>query len=218
MRVIDAANLMFHVYYKNKAEPGDVSIDLKHVQAHFKAKYSTLVIEGTNEPADWFLFNMNLLISPDPTQGDSGAWYHAGFYNHAQLVFSFAKPLADRIKLVVGHSLGAASAQIVGPSLKKRTLAFAAPKPFLRGKPIRPKLVTVINREDDFVCRLPGGLFNGALGYGHVGEVNWIRPSGVHFGEDHRIDKYIDLLEDDGPFASLGEREIDPDLPTFPTP
>lgn len=214
MRVIDAARLMQHVYYQNHVDDGDLSIDLQGAQAHFKATYKTLVIEGTNEPADWLRYNLNLLLSNDPTQGDSGAWYHAGFYNHAQRIYAFAKPLKDKIRLVVGHSLGAASAQIVGPSLKKRTLGFAAPKAFLRGRPLGPRLITIYNREDDLVCRVPPGLLGGLLGYDHVGKVHWMRPPDVNPGEDHRIDKYIRLFEE--PFRRLGERVIDSSLPKFP--
>ncbi len=50
--------------------------------------------------------------------GDSGkhAW-HAGFLKHAQTVHASVSGMPEPPKLIIGHSLGAASAQIVGASL-----------------------------------------------------------------------------------------------------
>ena len=73
---------------------------------------------------------------------------------------------------------------------------------------MRPDLVTNICRRDDLICRLPPGLLEGAIGFGHIGEVAWLTPEARHAGEDHRIDKYIDILDNER--RDIGQREIVP--------
>lgn len=119
--------------------------------------------------------------------------------------YGFAKPLKNDIKHVIGHSLGAASAQIVGPSLGKPTVCFASPKPLLFGRPPRPDLVVNYCREDDLICRVPPGLFDGLIGFAHVGAVVWLKPSARNLGEDHRIDNYIEELEAE---PAIGQQTI----------
>lgn len=206
MNVLEAAKLMEAVYQAKPTQSGDQSISLGNVQAHYVSAEKALVIEGTNEPEDWVLYNFNLFFSMAPTQGDSRSWYHAGFMNHARIVFGWAKMFADKIDVVIGHSLGAASAQIVGPSLKIKTVAFASPRPLLRGAALNPEFVINYNREDDLVCYVPPGIADGLFGYTHIGAVEWMKPAGRNPGEDHRIDKYINILKDEYP--ALGQRQI----------
>ena len=173
-----------------------MSIDVRGVQAEY-LKDGTLVIPGTNELSDWFEFNFDLVSSSgneghgfEVSPGDSGARWHAGFLEHAQLVYAFAKPLKP--KLIIGHSLGAASAQIVGTSLRTPTIAFASPRTH-RGRTQIPGEGWVVNicRTDDTVCHVPPNF----LGFRHVGSRYWISPNEVNDGEDHRMDNYIALME-----------------------
>jgi hypothetical protein len=207
MKIIDAARLMYNAYYDKPSLAATESISLAGVEAHFVRSAGAFIIEGTNSLKDWFQYNFNLFIDAAVTRGDSGALYHAGFYNHAMRAYAFAKPFREEIRVVIGHSLGAASAQIVGPSLGKPTIAFASPRPLLRGDAVKPNLVTNFCREDDLICRLPPGAFSGLLGYQHVGAVVWLSPSTPQLGEDHRIDEYIDIFTNE--MAQAGEQEIE---------
>lgn len=215
MKIIEAAHLMDQAYNDKAALQADKSISLKGMEAHFVRAKRVLIIEGTNSLDDWWRYNFDLFANPKTVDGDNkrkdgepSAYYHEGFYNHAMRAFAFAKAYWNEIDFVIGHSLGAASAQIAGPSLGKRTVAFASPKPLLRGDPLAPELVTNICREDDLICRLPPGIFGGAIGFGHIGEVEWLTPATRHPGEDHRIDKYIDILKNE--HKSVGDRDIVP--------
>ena len=194
MKFPDAARVMQKTYHGSNSADIRHRFDVGGVQAVY-LKGGILVIPGTNELADWFNFNFNIghnqgrRPGTDVIAGDSGALWHAGFLQHARMVYVFAKPL--RPKLVIGHSLGAASAQIVGMSLKVPTIAFASPRTH-RGSDKLPGEGWVINicRSDDSVCHLPPPF----LGFRHVGSRYWLSPAQVNHGEDHRIGKYIELL------------------------
>lgn len=192
-RLIDAAATMQAVYDGTGSADVQMRIDIRGVQAVY-LKDGTLVIPGTNELADWFEFNFNLVSPTDGhgfevVPGDSGAQWHAGFLEHAQTVYAFAKPLQP--KLIVGHSLGAASAQIVGLSLRVPTIAFASPRTH-RGKTRLAGEGWVVNicRADDSVCHVPPNF----LGFRHIGSVYWIAPEQIEDGIDHGVDHYIALL------------------------
>ncbi len=195
-KLLDAAQLIRRV--NDDGDSADIveSIDIDGVQA-VTLKNKVLVIPGTNEFADWFNFNLEVFADGRPERvgfdvvpGDSGARWHAGFLKHARYVYTFAKP--QGIRLVIGHSLGAASAQIVGSSLGIPTIAFASPRPLLGGARFRGEgWVVNVCRTDDTVCHVPPDF----LGFRHVGSVYWLSPPTPHVGEDHRIDAYIEAIE-----------------------
>ncbi|MEM6637987.1 MAG: hypothetical protein AAF667_19085 [Pseudomonadota bacterium] len=197
LSLLEAADLV-QDFYNSPNRPNVVeSIDLNGVQAYF-LKRDILIIPGTNELSDWFEFNFDLYnFTPSESHGfevvagDSGAKYHAGFLEHARTVYAFAKSLKP--KIIVGHSLGAASAQIVGSSLRVPTIAFASPRT-IRGKANLPwaKFVLNICRTDDMVTQVPPKL----LGFRHIGQVVWMNPQGINFYEDHRIDEYIEIMDE----------------------
>ncbi|MEM1266110.1 MAG: hypothetical protein AAGI50_08855 [Pseudomonadota bacterium] len=206
MKILEALELMERAY---KSKPrGKYSMDTKGVQARLYGREKALVIEGTNEFSDWLRFNFNVLIEREPEIGDSGARYHQGFYNYAEKVYYFAKPIQDRIDVVIGHSLGAAAAQIVGASLGKPTLSIGAPKPYVKGTGPVPgaEYVTNLNRDDDAVTKVPGMLL-GFLPFEHIGHVWNLDPKDDdELGEDHRVNHYIDLIKRH--YAHLGDREV----------
>lgn len=193
--LLDAAQMVSETYAGTNTAKIDNTIDVAGVQATF-LKDGTLVIPGTNEFSDWFDFNLNF-GGARPTDGhgfevvsgDSGALWHAGFLEHAQMVYTFAKAL--RPKFIVGHSLGAASAQIVGMSLRIPTVAFASPQT-CRTRPRLPNEGWVINvcRIDDAVCHVPPKF----LGFRTIGSRYWLRPDELDDGEDHKIHNYAELL------------------------
>jgi hypothetical protein len=140
-----------------------------------------LVVRGTDQWADWARYNF--LSVPWP--GDR-YWWHKGFLNHAQRTFAFAK--GKGIKLVIGHSLGAAAAGIVSVSLGVPGIGFATPRQlFSRACP--PNQMVNYCRRDDLVSYVP-------FGCRHVGETHWLPAiGGRRFREDHRIQHYIECLE-----------------------
>lgn len=205
--IMAAAERMERVYEDPGKEKVLHKVENRGVQAYY-LKDETLVIPGTNEKLDWIDFNFEAfnLIGDSPKifatkMGDSGDFeWHAGFLEHAHTVFTFANILKP--KLIIGHSLGAASAQIVGASMKVPTLAFASPRP-LRSKKQPKGAGYVLNllRTDDLVCDVPPRW----LGFTHVGQVVKMNPWGIHFGEDHRINHYMDAMEDKAVKPKLDE-------------
>jgi hypothetical protein len=189
INVFKAGELIDHAYNKKLGAIIKEQVDVGGAQA-FYLNDGTLVIPGTNERSDWLDFNLDF----EAIQGDSGRFYHKGFLEHARLIYMFAK--AVKPKFIVGHSLGAASAQIVGRSLRVPTIAFASPK-VLRGKTRVSGEGWVANylRIDDTVCHMPPGL--GKKKYRHIGSTYWMGPKGIDVGEDHRIKNYMQVLKEE---------------------
>ena len=143
-------------------------------------KDGTLVIPGTNEKSDWRNFNF------DVGKGERGRYWHAGFLKHAMSIYPFAK--GAQAKMVIGHSLGAASAQIVASSLGIPAICFASPRP-LRGRRKVKGEHRIINlcRYDDAVCSLPLPI----LGFRHVGTAHWISPGEQQSSGSHQLKDYL---------------------------
>jgi hypothetical protein len=196
VKLLDAADMIASTYAGTNSAEIKEQIDVAGVQAVY-LKNGGLIIPGTNELSDWFDFNLNISSNAgadthgfEVVSGDSGAQWHAGFLEHAQMVYMFAKGV--RPKFIVGHSLGAASAQIVGMSLKVPTIAFASPQT-CRSKARMPNEGWVVNicRVDDEVCYAPPKF----MGFRTIGSRYWIQPDHVDDGEDHKIHNYSDLLK-----------------------
>lgn len=195
LSLLEATDLIEASYAQDNRSDIHTEIDINGVQAQY-LKSGVLVIPGTNEFSDWFDFNLNVsngsaAISHgfEVVPGDSGTLWHAGFLEHAQIIYTFAKAL--RPKFIVGHSLGAASAQIVGSSLRVPTIAFASPQTCKSTTRLRGEgWVVNICRVDDTVCHVPPKF----LGFRTVGSRYWMQPDELDGDEDHRIKNYRDLL------------------------
>lgn len=173
--------------------PVAVPIDVGHVEAYL-LKDRTLVIPGSGELADYT--RSNLVTTPAklnwPGMGSAGAnaIWHMGFAKHALVI---AKALgANRPKFIVGHSLGAAAAQILGCIYGIPAIGFASPMPLRsRGRLAHEHLVLNVVRNDDFVCRVPPA----SLGFCRVGNTEVMMPRRINFGEDHKMKNYIKLIK-----------------------
>lgn len=194
--IAEAADMVAETYAGTNRNEIENAIDVAGVQAVY-LKNGTLVIPGTNEFADWFDFNLKFGNATtvdghgfEVVAGDSGALWHAGFLEHAQMVYMFAKGV--RPKFIVGHSLGAASAQIVGMSLRVPTVAFASPNT-CRTRERMPNEGWVVNvcRIDDAVCHVPPKF----LGFRTIGSRYWLKPDALDAEEDHKIHNYAELLK-----------------------
>lgn len=195
LNLLDAARMVAETYARSNKADVATAIDVAGVQAVY-LKNGVLVIPGTNEFSDWFDFNLNIGGADVPNghgfevvAGDSGTLWHAGFLQHAQMVYMFAKGVQP--KFIVGHSLGAASAQIVGMSMRVPTIAFASPQT-CRSRERLPNEGWVINvcRIDDTVCHVPPKF----LGFRTIGSRYWLQPDEIETGEDHKIHNYEALL------------------------
>jgi hypothetical protein len=196
LSLLEAADIMEATYAGTNKADVENEIDIRGVQAVY-LKSGVLVIPGTNEFSDWFDFNLNMVVEAgnqthgfEVVPGDSGTLWHAGFLDHAQIVYTFAKGVKP--KFIIGHSLGAASGQIVGTSMRIPTIAFASPQT-CRTRPRLPNEGWVINicRIDDVVCHTPPRF----LGFRTVGSRYWLQPDELDTDEDHKIHNYRDLLK-----------------------
>jgi len=183
MKLTDAADTIQRAYDGKLGARKAIEIDHLGAQAAV-LKDGTVVIPGTNELSDWGRFNF------DVGKGDSGRKWHAGFLRHAQAIYPFAK--GARAKLVIGHSLGAASAQIIATSLGIPAICFASPRP-LRGRTRIKGEHRVINicRRDDAVCNLPLPF----LGFRQVGKVHWISPREAQSEGSHQLKHYLRAMK-----------------------
>lgn len=167
------------------------SLNIAGVQAYLfeHEEAQGLLIEGSNERSDWARFNFRFW--PRSAKGDSRSW-HRGFLHYAQVVYAFAQPAKPTF--VLGHSLGAAAAQIVGASFRVPTLAVASPRPLHDRQPEGHSFVQNICRTDDLICAVPFRLW----GFKHVGAVHWMKPKQRHKGEDHSVAHYASIIEEQG--------------------
>jgi hypothetical protein len=183
MRLTVAAELIQKAYDDKLGALERARISIDGAQAMI-LQDGTLVIPGTNESDDWMNFNL------DVSSGDSGRKWHSGFLKHAKIVFPFAKGAGA--KRVLGHSLGAASAQIVASSLGIPAICFASPRP-IRGRTRFTGEHRVLNvcRFDDTVCYLPFVF----LGYRQLGKVHWVSPKEPQSAGSHRLSDYLRAMK-----------------------
>ncbi len=120
-----------------KGDPGHalrrVSGAGKHIDAGLTAADNALIITGSNSLQDYLFYNLRPLRplrrmpEIDRLTTDIPRWaYHKGFLLHAARILTFLGE--DRPDMIVGHSLGAATAQILGTALAVPTICFASPQ------------------------------------------------------------------------------------------
>ncbi|MEO1309050.1 MAG: hypothetical protein AAFV38_14370 [Pseudomonadota bacterium] len=155
----------------------------------------TVVVPGTNDPRDWRRFNLQIglrtlrFANSAARPGASGIRWHGGFLDHAEILYNWVKD--KRPRRLIGHSLGAASAQIVGASLDIPVIAFASPQPKRDSRRFPGEhLVLNIKRSDDPVCKLPSTL----LAFSTLGRTAMLRPAEPEFGLRHNMRHYIALM------------------------
>ncbi|THH37345.1 hypothetical protein E4Z66_10555 [Aliishimia ponticola] len=154
---------------------------------------NTLLIPGSNTVMDYIRYNLRVQRLGKGrlrmTNVDGVSW-HQGFLAHAKVVQDWL--LANRYSpsFIIGHSLGAASAQILSSGYNIPAVAFAAPRPS-RTKSLRKaaRRCLCVNRSDDRVCNLPGAFF-------HLGEVRLCRPKIENPGLDHSMLHYRTSVEE----------------------
>ncbi|MFQ6547431.1 hypothetical protein AADZ90_005695 [Aestuariibius sp. 2305UL40-4] len=155
----------------------------------------TLLIPGSNHYRDYIKFNLGHFRFGDGKyrmsdlarqQDGSGALWHRGFFAHAKVIHDW---LGDRPpKRIIGHSLGAASAQILSQKWKVPTLCFASPRPHYGHHPLVDERWTMnICRDGDPVIGFPGK-------FRHVGAVTMLKSGMRGFALRHAMPHYRRLL------------------------
>ena len=167
--------------YKGRISNQKRSMLGPHGAEAYLRKDGLLVIPGSQGLDDYLKFNLRVgyfkLFGKN-----SKLRFHAGFMRHASEIIEWARN--QNVKLITGHSLGAASAQLIGATLNKDVICFAAPKVLSRGfKEVTSAKIVCINRRDDRVCRLPGWRFK------HMGNVVEMKAKG-RIGMDHSMKHY----------------------------
>ena len=194
MDLMDAAELVANSYKgQSHLPPVRTAVKEGHVEAYLLSN-NTLVIPGTNDFDDWT--KSNLVIGKQKVswklKGKAGgnAIWHKGFAGHAQTISS--KLGSARPTFIVGHSLGAAAAQILGCIYGIPAIGFASPMPRQGSRKLASEhLVLNVVRNDDPVGRLPPK----GLGYRRVGNTEVMQPVTKEIGLRHAMEHYIDLMK-----------------------
>lgn len=179
-----------------------------------------LIITGSNSLYDYSAYNLRPLrtlarfrhmpeIERLTADGLPLEAYHRGFLLHAARVLNFLG--REKPRFIVGHSLGAAAAQILGTALDVPTIAFASPqvvkrrflKPYAFRQPDHPQWnVFNIAWKQDLVAR--GYRLTGLRCLGHR---KMLDLESWNIGIDHFVDDYLRLLDLD---ASKGADRLVP--------
>jgi hypothetical protein len=171
------------IYDKNEAEA-------------FALEGGILVIPGSDSVEDYWRYNLRGVAWMNLFRRKKRK-FHKGFLSHAQEIHDFAKE--NGTKRITGHSLGAASSQLLASMLNVEALNFAAPKVVLRGWSVQVnKPIRNFNRKDDRVAKLPSFLWK------HVGDTYVLDTKKPHLGGDHKIKHYetamnMDVVQNEVP-------------------
>ncbi len=159
---------------------------------------NTLVIPGSNSVRDYRRYNLRPIrlgkkkltvrTSLVKSSGRQPIW-HQGFLAHALDIQTWLAKIRKRPKFVIGHSLGAASTQVLTIVYGVPGIGFAAPRVCMsEPAQAQTKKCLLVCRSDDIVGQIPEG-------FHHLGSVKMMQsPSRV--GHKHKMTEYIPLLAD----------------------
>ena len=151
-----------------------------------------LVIRGSDSAADYIRYNLRVLglfrsrLTIKGKPGQAAQW-HQGFLVHVAEIEAWLRSIKQHPKFIVGHSLGAASAQVLSHGWKVPAIGFAAPRVCRqRGIVGQSKRCLLINRTDDIVPQIPEG-------FQHIGKIYPINMGRVN-GHKHKMRHYRSKL------------------------
>ncbi len=182
------------------------SCPAKGVEAYMLSN-RVLLVPGSNSLWDYAKFNFRLLNigksrlrlkwrrdktakEDTKTHKDShGLVWHQGFFTHANHVNKWiGTNRANWPRLIIGHSLGAASAQVLSTIWSAPSIGFAAPRILQSSAtPEFENLSLSICRNDDIVCRYPSG-------FERLGRSEELIHKKRRRGLNHNMKSYIDAL------------------------
>lgn len=200
-----AGDLLANPTFRDAIVAGDRVAGLKRVAKSTEAQAAltddnVLIITGSNSLTDYTRYNLRpnrfVRITDSRRRITNKIPYsnfHQGFLLHAAEVLQFLG--SDVPDFIVGHSLGAASAQILGTALEVPTITFAAPQVVRRKFLDQPALregdhpqwnIFNVAWKQDFVTR--GYRLTGlrCLGYRVVLDLESLNLGIDHFAEDYQ--------------------------------
>jgi hypothetical protein len=208
---MDAADLAEKSYVGSDALPPLRAKNTGTAQAYLTMD-DVLVIPGTNEFADWTKYNLQAFNATGAQVGWGGAnpaiaaaKWHFGFARHALEVAIF---MSARVpKYIIGHSLGAGSAQILAVHYQVPTICFASPRPCFGTGPLPGEgwAINLVNNAD-----IIGGILAAEAGFRRIGSVRGLSPT-IMGGLHHSMADYKPALA-----ARLATGSLDPDWPPKP--
>ena len=211
MELTQAADLAEKSYLGPNALPPLRAKSTGTAQAYLTMD-DVLVIPGTNEFADWTKYNLQAFNAKGAQVGWGGvnpgiaaALWHFGFARHALEVVIFMG--ARQPKYIIGHSLGAGSAQILACHYRVPTVCFASPRPCF-GPTLLPGegwAVNLVNNDD-----IIGAVLAAEAGFRRIGSVRGLNPT-LTGGLHHSMAEYKPALA-----ARLATGSLDPFWPPNP--
>lgn len=195
-RVRDAAILADASYIAGRIVTPAVRHTLNHddVQAYV-VDGDILLMPGSNSVRDYLKYNLRFAqvaghrFDPAVTRDPTGTLWHQGFLRYAGVVHQWLQEIGVRPKFIIGHSLGAAAAQILSVGYNVPAIGFAAPRPTKTAdRENRASQCLLINRADDLVPKLPGR-------FHHMGQAMQIStPTDGRFIA-HAMPRYLAVLD-----------------------
>lgn len=191
--LLDAADLAQSAYKGGKLPPVLLPINEGHVQAYL-LKNGTLVVRGSDEVKDYSRTNLiaskvKLTWAGMDAAAKAAEW-HKGFAKHAIIVTRHLG--TRRPKLIIGHSLGGAVAQILGCIYNVPAIGFASPRPLVaKSRLAAEKRILNVVRNDDIVARVPPP----SMKFRWAGNSEVMHPKATNKGEDHSMKQYFKLLK-----------------------
>lgn len=174
------------------------SFDHDDVQAHLLTG-NILLLPGSNSVRDYLKFNLRpirfggkqLTMSEDKTEkGASGTTWHQGFLWYSRAIFNWLEDEGVRPSYIIGHSLGAAAAQVLSKSYNAPAIAFAAPRPKkTKNRVVQDGRCLIVNRSDDIVPNLPGS-------FHHMGHAKLINSVSDRRFIAHAMPRYVSIVNE----------------------
>lgn len=179
------------------------TLDQDDVMAHLLTD-DTLLIVGSNSWRDYVRFNLRIQRLGAPRMRLANVnvpvTWHQGFLAYTKGVQDWIQEKGVTPSFIIGHSLGAAAAQILSAGWDIPAIAFAAPRTCRteNAQAVAPRCLCV-NRADDLVCTLPGR-------FGHIGTVKPYTPHAPSPGMDHHMRHYREAVSDGVPRQIIPHR------------
>lgn len=210
-RLKDAATLAAASYKSGRIVSPRVIKSLDHgdVQAHL-LDGNILLLPGSNSVRDYVKFNLRplrlgnqrlvLKNATDSEKGASGTKWHQGFLRYSIEIFEWLKREEVTPNYIIGHSLGAAAAQILSKTYNAPAIGFAAPRPkWSKHGVVQDGRCLLVNRTDDPVPKVPSS-------YHHMGKTKLFKSVKHKSIFAHSMDHYINIINEDATFKVLPEK------------
>ncbi len=197
---------MGHISLNDAATLAEASYDISRIQSPkvlkscphrdvqaYMLEDDILLLPGSNTVRDYLRYNLRPLRLGEArlrlkdggkAKGASGTFWHQGFLAYAKVIYDWLDKENLKPATIIGHSLGAAAAQILSKSYAAPAIGFAAPRPkFVKGSIKHEELCLLINRNDDLVPTLPSG-------FHHMGKAKLLAPPPRNWFASHKMSSY----------------------------